>query len=129
MDTDKRPFSLKKRTLSFRYAANGVVCLIKNEHNAWIHLTLLVAVITAGFIFQISGMEWISITIVSGMVLLSEGFNTAIEYLCDHISPKYHKEIGAVKDIAAGSVLIAAITAAITGLIIFVPYLLEFFKF
>ncbi|MDD2797084.1 MAG: diacylglycerol kinase family protein [Bacteroidales bacterium] len=118
-------FSWKKRALSFRYAAKGISILIKNEHNAWIHLVVFTFVIIAGFSFKISSFEWALIAIVSGMVLLSEAFNTAIEYLCNRISPEQNETIGKVKDIAAGAVLIAAIFAAIVGLIIFVPYLLK----
>lgn len=129
MEGKKEPFSIKKRIKSFEYAFNGLVLLCRNEHNARIHLLVLSLVIIFGIYFQISAAEWISITIVSGMVLLSEGFNTTIEYLADHVAPDFHEVIGQVKDVAAGSVLIAAIAAAITGAIIFVPKLIGWFAF
>jgi len=66
-------------------------------------------------------IEWIVIAIVSGMVLMAEMFNTAIEVFLDAKYPNKNKAVGLVKDIAAGSVLLAAIAAAITGFIIFVP--------
>ena len=59
------------------------------------------------------------------MVLAAEGFNTAIERLVDLVSPDYHPIAGDVKDIAAGAVLICAIAAAIIGIIVFLPYLLN----
>lgn len=122
-------FSLRKRIKSFEYAINGIVLLCRNEQNAQIHLLVLSLVVIFGLFFEISASEWISITIVSGMVLLSEGFNTTIEYLADHVTPDFHEVIGRVKDVAAGSVLIAAISAAITGAIIFIPKILGWISF
>ncbi|MFZ4456655.1 MAG: diacylglycerol kinase family protein [Bacteroidales bacterium] len=121
-------FSWKKRAKSFSYAGRGIALMIRNEHNAWIHLMVFALVIFAGLFFQISAAEWIYIAIVAAMVLLSEAFNTAFEYLCNHTSPEQNETIGKVKDIAAGAVLIAAIAAAIVGLLIFVPYLIDFVK-
>ena len=55
-------------------------------------------------------------------VLAAEAFNTAIERLVNLVSPDYHPIAGDVKDIAAGAVLICAVTAALVGAIIFIPY-------
>ena len=57
-----------------------------------------------------------------GLVLAAEAFNTAIERLVNLVSPDYHPIAGDVKDIAAGAVLICAVTAALVGAIIFIPY-------
>lgn len=127
MTTEKRSFSLRKRGESFKYATNGIVAFIKHEHNAWIHIAALILVIIAGIIFSITATEWALIAIVAGMVLMAEAFNTAIEYLCNHVAPTHQPLIGKVKDIAAGAVFIAAIAAIIVGVIIFTPYLLSYF--
>lgn len=68
--------------------------------------------------------EWIAIILCFGVVLAAEGFNTAIERLVNLVSPERNPIAGDVKDIAAGSVLICAIVAAIVGIIIFMPYVL-----
>ena len=60
-------------------------------------------------------------------VIAAELFNTAIEKLVDLVSPQQHPVAGQVKDIAAGAVLVCAATAAIIGLIVFIPYLTRFF--
>jgi diacylglycerol kinase (ATP) len=49
-----------------------------------------------------------------------EGLNTAVEKIADFIH-NYHERIGFIKDIAAGAVFFAGITAIIIGLIIYVP--------
>jgi diacylglycerol kinase (ATP) len=50
-----------------------------------------------------------------------EGLNTAVEKVADFIHPDYHERIGFIKDISAGAVLFAAVTAIIIGLIIYTP--------
>jgi diacylglycerol kinase (ATP) len=49
------------------------------------------------------------------IILCFEGFNSTLEGLLDVISPKYSKEVGVVKDMLAGTVIIAVIGAAIIG--------------
>ncbi len=117
-------FCLRKRMRSFIYAARGIKQLATHEHNMWIHMVAAVCVIVAGFVFNITQMEWIAIILCIGLVMAAEGFNTAIEKIADYISPDWMDAIGKIKDIAAGAVLICAATAAIIGLIVFTPYLI-----
>jgi diacylglycerol kinase (ATP) len=60
---------------------------------------------------------------VFGLVLSIEGLNTAVEKIADFIHPDYHERIGFIKDIAAGAVFFAALTAIAVGCIIYFPYL------
>lgn len=75
----------------------------------------------AGWWLDISTIEWMMQVFAIGMVLSTESLNTAIEKLCDFIHPEYDKKIGFIKDISAGAVSFAAITAIIIGLIIYIP--------
>ena len=52
---------------------------------------------------------------------MGEGFNTAVERVCDRVSPEKHPLIKAAKDIAAGAVLLFVIASVAVGLIIFIP--------
>lgn len=76
-----------------------------------------------GFYFEITRMEWIAQILSIGLVMSLEGMNTTVEAVADFIHPDYHKKIGHIKDIAAGSVVITAMAAIIVGLLIYVPYL------
>ncbi len=118
-------FSIKKRGQSFVFAYNGIVQTFKNEHNFWIHLAVMFLVIVFGCFLKISTTEWMIVVLCFGMVLSAEIFNSAIEQLTDLVSPEQNPKAGLVKDMAAGAVLVSAIAAAIAGLIIFVPKLLE----
>ena len=123
----QKKFSLIKRAESFTHAGRGIVIFIKSTHNAWIHIAIFVLVILAGLFFQITKTEWLFILIVSGMVFISEAFNTALEIDMDLTSPNYHPFAKDVKDISAGAVLISAILAFVVGIIIFLPYILRLF--
>ena len=58
------------------------------------------------------------------MVWVAEALNTALELLCDAVSPDFHPLVGKAKDVAAGAVLISAMGAATLGFIVFGPHAL-----
>lgn len=116
-------FSLAARARGFVYAGRGIRYFIATQHNAWIHLAITAAVILAGVGFDLSRWEWCWLALAIGLVLAAEAMNTAIEALADALSPEYRAGIGRAKDVAAGAVLILAVTAAIIGLVVFVPHL------
>ena len=58
------------------------------------------------------------------MVWSAEAFNTAVEYVCDMVSPERSLVVKHAKDLAAGAVLICAACALVIGAITFWPYLL-----
>lgn len=117
----------KKRLVdSFRYASYGIVEAYKGEQNLRIHTVVAVLVIICGFVFQISYVEWLICLVLIGLVLMSEFFNTAIEYVVDLASPDIHPLAKLAKDTASAGVLMMAIISAIIGLIIFVPEGIEF---
>ncbi|MCC8133668.1 MAG: diacylglycerol kinase family protein [Tannerellaceae bacterium] len=124
----KGQFSFRKRIAGFRYAFNGMRLLLIHEHNVWIHLLAAVYVLIAGFFFRLSSVEWSIILLTIGVVFALEAVNTAIEKIADMISPEYHATIKEIKDLAAGAVLFVAISAAVTGLIIFVPKVIFLFR-
>lgn len=124
----KTKFRISSRISSFRYAYEGIISLIKNEHNSRIHLIAAVLAVILGFILKISRFEWICITIVIGLVFIAEFINSAIEQIVDFIEPEVDPRIKQIKDYAAASVLVAAIVALIVGGLIFIPGLAELIK-
>lgn len=120
-------FSFKKRIKSFSYAFRGIADLVKNEHNARIHCVAAIAVLIAGFILHLSVIEWVAVTICIGGVFMAEGFNSAVEALADKICKEDDLLIKRSKDIAAGAVLIMALTSVVVGLIIFLPKIIRLF--
>lgn len=112
---------------SLRYALIGIVCLFRENRNARFELTIAILTICASIAFRITVSEWLIILVCIGMVLSAEGINSSIEKLADKLHPDFAPEIGKVKDLAAGSVLILSFVAAIVGFIIFAPYFVKIF--
>ncbi len=103
------------------FALKGAVKLITTEHSVMVQFSIAVLLVFAGFYFDITATEWMFQTLAVGLVLAIEGLNTAVEKIADFIHPDFHKKIGFIKDIAAGAVFFAAMTAIAIGLIIYVP--------
>ena len=117
----------KKLINSFKYAFKGIGSSLKSERNMKIHFAMMVLVIIAGILLNISMWEWIICFILFGLVISLEMVNTAIEIVVDIVSPEYNLKAGHVKDIAAGAVLVNAIVAFIVGLLIFFPKIIRLF--
>ncbi len=114
---------MKKFIRGFGYAFKGIGYAAKTQLNFRVHLVAMVIAVFMGFALHISVNEWLWIILSIALVLICEMLNTAIEYVTDLVSPEYNKLAGHAKDIGAGAVLIAAIFALISGLIIFLPKL------
>jgi diacylglycerol kinase (ATP) len=111
------------RLKSMVFALKGAFKLITTEHSVMVQSSLAVLMTLAGFYFEITRVEWMMQILVFGLVLSIEGLNTAVEKVADFIHPEYHERIGFIKDIAAGAVFFAALTAIAIGCIIYFPYL------
>lgn len=116
----------KKIVNSFKYAIEGIVASFKSERNMKIHVLIMTLVIIAGIFLKINTFEWIICIILFAMVIGAEMFNTAIETVVDIVMPEKNEKAKIAKDVSAGVVLIFAIAAAIIGIRIFLPKILEY---
>lgn len=117
----KKVLSIKRLRKSFGYAFKGIDDVIEHEPNMKIHVVVAMLFVIMAFIFKVSIIEWIILVLLIGAVLAAETINTTIENLVDMYTKEYDEKAKIVKDTAAGTVLILAITSAIIGLIIFIP--------
>jgi diacylglycerol kinase (ATP) len=76
-------------------------------------------VLLIGLMLRLSRVEMAVLFLVVSSVLVAEMMNTAIESVVDMVTQSYHPLAKLAKDIAAGAVLIASLTAAIVGGILF----------
>ena len=111
----------KKLINSFRYAIEGFVSSFKTERNMKIHILAMILVIAIGVYFKLTVMEWCIITVTISLVIGAELFNTALETIVDMVSPEKNPKAKLAKDISAAAVLVFAIGALVTGVIIFIP--------
>jgi len=120
--------ALERYYKSFMHAVDGIVYALKFEHNMIIILLAAILAILAGFIFNISEVEWFFVIIIIGLIAATEMINTAIEATIDLITTKTHPLAKIAKDTASSASLILSLTAFIGALIIFVPKLIEIIK-
>lgn len=117
----KKDSFIINRIKSVGCAFNGALLLLKTESSIQIQVFCAILLTIAGFYFNISTTEWLIQCLAIGLILTVEAVNTAIEKIADFIHPDFNKKIGTIKDVAAGAVFIAAISAIIIGLIIYIP--------
>ncbi|HOV29850.1 MAG TPA: diacylglycerol kinase family protein [Candidatus Dojkabacteria bacterium] len=110
------------------YARNGIRLIFRNERNFRIDLIVAVVVVCFGFVLKISHYEWIGISLVISMVLASEAINSAIEAICDTVSTDYRVNVKYAKDVSAGAVLVSVLVSVVTGIIVFMPHIIELFS-
>jgi len=123
-DPGSKRFSLRSRAQSFGPALRGLGWMIVAQHNARIHAVATLVVGTLAWALGVSRGEWLALLLAIGAVWATEAINSALEQLCDAVSPRAHPAIGRAKDVAAGAVLVAAFTATLVGVLVFAPRLL-----
>ncbi len=128
LDRIKKIKQMKKLIAAFRFACAGLLQVLRYERNFQIECCCAVVAVCAGYFFSLSQTQWLSVVINIGLVLSAELFNTAIEKLCNKVSPEYDPLIKAVKDSAAAAVMVSAVTAVICGAIIFIPHIIHLIK-
>lgn len=114
--------SIRKSLRSFTYAFNGLREVTRNENNFRFHLLAAALTLSLAFHFPITTTEWLFIILFIGLVTMAEVFNTALEKLVDWQSPEHNLRAGQIKDMAAGAVMLASVTALAGGMIIFYKY-------
>lgn len=113
---------------SFRHASDGIRMIIKTERNMKIHLVMTVLVILCAVLFKLTPAEKAIVIFLCAIVICAELINTAIENTVDISTAVFNMYAKRAKDAAAGAVLVISIGAAIAGLVIFVPYGIDFVK-
>jgi diacylglycerol kinase len=116
---------LHSRAQSFQAAFSGWWHVIRTQKNAWIHAIVSLVVITLSLWLRLDPHDWALIIIAIAMVWTAEFINTALEAVVDLASPQRHALARVGKDVGAAAVLIAAVSAALIGILIIGPPLWE----
>ena len=107
----------------FRNALRGLRRALRTQSSFAIHVLIACIAIVAAAILRVNTVEWGLLVAAIGMVMVAEIFNTAIESLARAVDTQFHPRLRDALDIASAAVLIAAGTAVVIGLCIFVPAL------
>lgn len=114
-----RPVAVKRRLQSFMHAFRGIAEFIRIGANAKIQLLAAIVALAGGWRLGLSRGEWLAVLLCIGLVLAMEAMNSALEVLANEVSEERRPRIRQAKDMAAGAVLIAAITSlAVAGVIL-----------
>ncbi|MEG3343994.1 diacylglycerol kinase family protein [Streptococcus suis] len=126
-NNSKNRWKNRELMASLDFAMSGLLTAFKEERNMRKHLASAILVVLAGLIFQVSVTEWLFLLLSISLVIAFEIVNSAIENVVD-LASDYHFSMLAknAKDMAAGAVLFVSGFALLTGLIIFVPKILDF---
>lgn len=113
---------------SFSYALHGLVLTFKQEQNFRIQVVVGILVIAAALSLPLRGWELVVMIGLVMAVLVMELLNTVVEHFTDLLKPRLHHYVSTIKDIMAGAVLLTALGAAIIGILIFYPHLVNLVK-
>lgn len=113
------------RWRSFAFALAGIVYMLRSQVNTRIMGAASAVVLLAGWQAEIDALRWAVLTLAVALVWIAEYINAAIEAAANIAAPEYHPQAKIAKDVAAGAVLLASLTALIVGALILAPPLFE----
>jgi len=112
---------------SFSFALNGYSYALKTQRNFRIQTVLGITTAILAFFFNFSRFEWMILLLVICFVLTSELVNTTLEAVVDlTTNGEISQKAKFAKDVSATVVLLTAVFAVFTGLLLFIPHLLQF---
>lgn len=117
--------NIKKFVRSFGYAFEGLKLAVTLDQNVRFHLIVGLIVVVFSIYLKISKFDYLIVLFAIFFVIITEMINTAIEEMTDLIVQEHRREAKIAKDVAAGSVLLAAIFAVVAGIIVFLPYIIK----
>ena len=100
---------------------NGILIMVRDEVQFPWQVGFVVCAVVVALLLGVRGMELIALITCCCLALAGEIINTAIEELCDKVEPSYDTQIGRIKDIAAGFVIIISLPAVIAVVAILGP--------
>jgi diacylglycerol kinase (ATP) len=104
---------------SFNYAFEGIIHVLRTQRNLRIHFAIAIGVVAAAAALGVERMELIALLLAIAFVLVAEMLNSAIEGAIDVSTTSFDPNAKLAKDIAAGAVLIASVTAIAVGYLVF----------
>ncbi|HOF34173.1 MAG TPA: diacylglycerol kinase [Spirochaetota bacterium] len=111
---------------SLNYAIEGILHAAKTQRHVRIHFLVIIILLIVCFLLGVQKNDFIIVSLIAALVIISEIFNSAVETLVDMVSPRKNEMARVTKDMAAGAVLISAGTAIIAAFYILLPYLESF---
>lgn len=125
---EQKKLGIKRFFKSFTYSWAGLTYAFRYEQSMLIHVLTTLCIIALGLWVKLSLTEWILVLLLIGFVIATELVNTAIEAVVDLSCPKVDPLAKVAKDTASAAVFVFALVAAVCGMIIYVPNIIECVK-
>lgn len=103
---------------SFNHAYQGLVYAVRTQRNMRFHVVASAGVLVLSLLVGVSKLELAMLVLVIMTVIVTEMFNTAMEFAVDLVTQEYHPLAKLAKDVSAGAVLVASIAAVLVGYLI-----------
>lgn len=103
---------------SFQYAIEGVVYAIRTQRNMRIHVGAAIGALVTALLLGIDRLGLVAIVFVIALVFVTELVNTAVEATVDIATQQYEPLAKIAKDVAAGAVLVASLTALVVAYLV-----------
>ena len=110
----------------FREALRGMKLGVRGHSSFFVHFFFAAMVLAAAVVLDCERLEWCLLLGCIGLVFTAELFNSSIETLFRGLDAETKSRLAGVLDIAAGAVLMASLTAAMIGAIVFAHRLITF---
>jgi len=98
---------------------------LKGQSSFVVHVAAALLATAAGIYFRISAVEWALLALTIAVVFIAELLNTSIEWLAKAVTDQHDSRIANALDVASAAVLLTAFAAAVVGVIIFLPRVVE----
>jgi diacylglycerol kinase len=112
-------------TRSFRAAGRGIELALKGERTFRVMTACALLVLAAVFLLPLLPSERLLLLLVTGLVLVLELLNTAVERFTDLVKPRLSLYVRDVKDLMAAAVLLASIMSATIAALILGPHVVS----
>jgi undecaprenol kinase len=112
---------------SMKHAWRGICDVAIAEQSFRIQLLISIPVIGCIIVLPLQVWERILVILLLVSVLVLEMLNSILERLADAVHPRLHPTVREIKDMMAGAVLLAALTAAGIGIVIILPHIVNVF--
>jgi diacylglycerol kinase (ATP) len=103
---------------SFEHAYRGLIYVVRTQRNMRIHVIIAALVLIASLLVGVSKVELAVLVLVILLVLVTEMFNTAMEFAVDLVTKEYHPLAKLAKDVSAGAVLSSSVGAVLVGYLV-----------
>lgn len=123
----KKDFSIKAFLNVIKYSIEGYIHFYRYERSAILHLIVAVVIILGSLSLNMTAVEWLFMIFILLVMLAIELLNTAIEAVCDLVSPEYNKLVKVAKDSASAATFSISLALVAAFFIIYIPKFIVFF--